>query len=543
MKYLVLLFVLFITVTASGQHHHAPEGEKSATLMPGLGEIHLKVSTANGEAQRFFDQGLAFMYAFNHDEAGRSFKRAADLDPKLAMAYWGIALSLGSNYNLQADPQQRKAAYAAVRKAIELSANASEHERAYIEALSKRYAGDEQADAQKLAADYKSAMAELVARYPDDLDAATLYAESMMNLRPWRLWGADGKPAEGTLEIIAVLEGVIKRNPEHTGANHYYIHAIEASPNPERGLPSAARLERLAPAAGHLVHMPSHIYIRTGDYDAAAKSNAEAIVADRAYIDKTGVQGVYPMMYYNHNIHFLASANGINGRYAEAIKAARELEANVKPHLKAMPMLEMFAPYATLTLVRFRRWDEVLKIEEPDREMRITRALWRFARGMAMAGTGQVKRADEEMKRLLEEAAAVPADAPMGNSTARGVLKVAEFLLAGKIALARGDKKTAFEMLTKGVEAEDSLSYNEPRDWDLPVRESLGGALILSGDYAQAERVLRAELEIHPRNGRALFGLHESLKRQGKTAAARLVEREFTRAWQNADTKLRVEDL
>jgi tetratricopeptide (TPR) repeat protein len=543
MKYLVLVFTLLMPIAAAGQHHHSAEDAKPATLMTGLGEVHLTVSTTKPEAQRFFDQGLAFIYAFNHDEAVRSFRRAAEIDPQLAMAYWGVALALGSNYNLQADPQQQKAAHTAVRKAMELSDKATEHERAYIQALSKRYSIDAQADLQKLAVDYKNAMAELVRRYPDDLDAATLYAESMMNLRPWKLWSADGKPAEGTLEIIAVLEGVIKRNPDHTGANHYYIHAVEASPNPERGLPSAARLERLAPAAGHLVHMPSHIYIRTGDYEAAAKSNAEAIVADREYIARTGVQGVYPLMYYNHNIHFLASANGMKGRYADAIKSARELEANVKPHLKAMPMLEMFAPYATITLVRFRQWDEVMKLSEPDREMKITRSLWRFARGMALAATGQAARADEELKRLREEAAMVPADAPMGNSTARGVLQVAEFLLAGKIALARGDKNTAFELLSKGVEAEDALSYNEPPDWDLPVRESLGGALILSGDHAQAEKVFRAELEKHPRNGRALFGLHESLKRQGQTSAARLVERQFNRAWQSADTKLRVEDL
>ena len=277
-------------------------------LMAGMGAVHHPVSTTDAEAQRFFDQGLAFIYGFNHDEALRSFKRAAELDPQLAMAHWGVALALGSNYNLQADARQQRAAYEAIQKARALAAKASEHERAYIEALSRRYANDPQPDPQKLAVDYKNAMSDLVGRYPDDADAATLYAESMMNLRPWKLWTADGKPAEGTEEIIRVLEGVLRRNPDHTGANHYYIHAVEASPAPERALPSAARLERLAPAAGHLVHMPSHIYIRTGDYEAAAKSHADAILADRTYIEKSGAQGVYPMMYYNHNIHFLASA-------------------------------------------------------------------------------------------------------------------------------------------------------------------------------------------------------------------------------------------
>lgn len=544
MRYLLLLIALLLTpVAAFGQHQH-PAGEmKPVALESGLGDVHHPVSTTNAEAQRFFDQGLAFIYAFNHDEAVRSFKRAAELDPQLAMAHWGVALALGSNYNLQADAEQQRIAYETVQKALSLAGRASEHERAYIEALAKRYSADAQADRQKLALDYRSAMSEVVKRFPDDPDAATLYAESMMNLRPWKLWTADGKPAEGTEEIVSVLEGVLRRSPNHTGANHYYIHAVEASRNPERALPSAARLERLAPAAGHLVHMPSHIYIRTGDYVAAAQSNADAIVADRTYLEKTGARGVYPAMYYNHNIHFLASAHGINGRYADAIKAARELEANVKPHLKAMPMLEMFMPYTSVTLVRFRRWDEILKQPAPAPELKLTTAIWHFARGMAYTGTGQISKAEAELKALQDLAKTVPVDAPLGNSTARGVLQVAEHMLAGKLALARGDKQAAIESLRKGVEAEDALGYNEPADWDIPVRESLGGALLVTGDNAEAEKVFRAEIAKHPRNGRALFGLVESLKRQGKNSSAALVQREFDKAWEKADTKLRVEDL
>ncbi len=543
LRYLTLALALLLPPSMMAQHQHPSDGMKPAALETGLGDVHLPVSTANQEAQRFFDQGLAFIYAFNHEEAVRSFKRAAELDPKLAMAHWGVALALGSNYNLQADSEQQKAAYASLQKALSLSAKAPANERAYIEALSKRYSDDPQADLQKLAAAYKSAMSELVARFPDDLDAATLYAESMMNLRPWKLWTADGKPAAGTEEIISVLEAVLRRNPNHTGANHYYIHAVEASRNPERALPSAARLERLAPAAGHLVHMPSHIYVRTGDYVAAAQSNAEAIVADRAYLEKRGAGGVYPAMYYNHNIHFLASAHGMNGRFGDAIKAARELEANVGPHVKAMPMLEMFMPYVSVTLVRFRRWDEILKQPAPAPELKLTTAIWHFARGMAYAGTGKLAEAEVELKALREQAAAFPADAPLGNSTARGVLAAAEHMLAGKLALARGDHQKAVELLRRGVEAEDALSYNEPADWDLPVRESLGGALLLAGDNAEAEKVFRAELARHPRNGRALFGLVESLKRQAKDSSATLVQREFDRAWARADTKLRVEDL
>ncbi|HYN25052.1 MAG TPA: tetratricopeptide repeat protein, partial [Pyrinomonadaceae bacterium] len=398
MKYLMLALILLVPVVTPGQHSHSPKVMEAASLASGLGDVNHPVSTTNPEAQKFFNQGLAYMYAFNHEEAIRSFKRAASIDPQLAMASWGIALALGSNYNLQADAPQLKEAYTNLQKALTLSQKSSEHERAYIEALVKRYSNDPQADRQKLALDYKNAMGELVKRYPDDLDAATLYAESMMNLRPWKLWSLDGKPAEGTEEIVAVLEGVLRRNPNHIGANHYYIHAVEASRNPERGLPSAARLGKLAPKAGHLVHMPSHIYIRTGDYHEAAQANADAIVADREYIASAGAQGIYSMMYYNHNIHFLAAANAMKGRFADSIKAARELEANVKPHIKAMPMLEMFMPYTSVALVRFSKWDEILKTTQPDPQMKITTAFWHFARGTAFAGMNKPTDADSEFK-------------------------------------------------------------------------------------------------------------------------------------------------
>jgi pimeloyl-ACP methyl ester carboxylesterase len=543
MRYILPLFLLLFSISVFGQHGSHQAGQRQATLLPGMGDVNHPVSTQSAEAQKFFNQGLALLYGFNHDEAVLSFKRAAELDPNLAMAYWGASLALGSNYNLQADPIQLTEAFTNLQKAVQLAPKASEHERAYIEALSKRYSKDAQADQQKLAADYKTAMSELVKKYPDDLDAATLYAESMMNLRPWKLWTPDGKPAEGTLDIVAVLESVLKRNPNHTGANHYYIHAIEASKNPERGLTAASRLGKLAPAAGHLVHMPSHIYIRTGDYADAATSNADAIVADRKYLERTGAKGAYPMMYYNHNIHFLAAAHAMNGHYADALKSARELEANVKPLVEAMPMLEFFMPYPTIVLVRFQKWDEMLKAPKPGENLKITTAFWHFGRGMAFAGTKQTTKAEAELKSLQILIQAVPIETPYGNSAARDVLKVGENLLAGQIILSKGDKTKAIEQLRKAVEAENVVGYNEPPDWDLPAREWLGGALLLNGDNDAAEQIFRDELEKHPRNGRALFGLVESLKRQKKDSSARFVQREFEKAWEKADTKLRVENL
>lgn len=550
MRYFVLTlaFLLAASTTLYSQNHatdmHKAAETKPATLMSGLGDHHHPVSTTNSEAQRFFDQGLTLVYAFNHEEAIRSFKRAAELDPQLAMAYWGIALALGPNINLDVDPAREKAAYEAAQQALSLSAKAPENERAYIEALVKRYSIDPKADLKRLAVDYKNAMGELVKRYPDDLDAATLYAESAMNLRPWQLWSKDGRPAEGTEEIVSVLESVLRRDPDHIGAIHYYIHAVEASPHPERALAYVARLAQQVPAAGHLVHMPAHIYVRTGDYESAARSNKEAAEADQAYIKASGSQGIYPLMYYNHNLHFLAHAYSMAGQFAEAMKAARQLESNIAPHVKAMPMLEGFMLIPTQILVRFRRWDDILKSPEPDRAMAVTNALWHYARGMAYAATGKIESAEAEQKIFMDAAKAISAQTPFGlNNTGSILMPIAGEVLSARIALARKDNKAAIELLRKAVAAEDALNYDEPPGWDAPVRESLGGALLLGGNYAEAEKVFREDLAKHPRSGRSLFGLMESLKAQGKKFAAQMVQREFEIAWKNADVQLRIEDL
>jgi tetratricopeptide (TPR) repeat protein len=552
-RILIVLTVLLFSTATHAQHTHAGTPDaKSMSLIAGLGEVHHPVSTNNAEAQRFFNQGLALVYGFNHDEAVRSFKRAAELDPQLAMAHWGVALALGPNINMPVDAEHEKAAYEAIQVARSLASKASEAERAYIEALTKRYSDDPKADLKKLDVDYKNAMAEVARRFPDDLDAATLYAESMMDLRPWQFWSADGKPADGTMELVAVLESVLRRNPDHIGANHYYIHAVEASPHPEWALPSAQRLKVLAPAAGHLVHMPAHIDIRSGNYDAAARANAYAAEADREYFKATGEQGMYPMMYYSHNLHFLAVASAMQGRYQDSKRAAQQLTAHLSPNLQAsgpmlqalLPLLDAFLPTETLIDVRFRRWDDILKSPAPDRRLVINTALWHFARSMAYASSGKLIEAQKAHDAFLAAMKTLPAGAAYGFlNSASTVLGIADNVASAKIAMARNDKRAAIERLKKALELEDSLNYDEPEDWYIPVRESLGGALMLNGEYAEAEKVFRAELKKHLRNGRALFGLLESLKAQNKKEAAQFVEQEFQTAWKNADTKLRVEDL
>jgi tetratricopeptide (TPR) repeat protein len=549
---LIALTVLLLFTGAFAQHeHHSSSDVKPAALIPGLGDVHHPVSTSNREAQQFFNQGLALVYGFNHDEAVRSFKRAAELDPKLAVAHWGVALALGPNINAPVDAEHEQAAYEALQKARLLEPGASESERAYIEALTKRYSNDPKADLRKLDIDYKNAMADVARRFPDDLDAATLYAESLMDLRPWQFWSSDGKPAEGTEEMVAVLESVLRRNPDHLGANHYYIHAVEASPHPEWALPSAQRLKVLAPAAGHLVHMPAHIDIRSGNYEAAARSNAYAADADRQYFKTTGEQGMYPMMYYSHNLHFLAVANSMQGRYQDAKRAADQLNEHLSGYLHeggpmieaVLPMLDAFMPTPTLMMVRFRRWDDILKAPEPDKKLVFTTTLWHFARGMAYASTGKIDSAESEASLVASAVKSFPAGKTFGFNSASSVFSIPENVLSAKIAMARNDKRSAVAFLKKAVAIQDSLNYDEPEDWYAPVRESLGGALILNGEHAEAEKVFRKELEIHVRNGRALFGLRESLKAQGKKLAAEFVGRTFEVAWKNADTSLRIEDL
>src|SRR5713226_4360939 len=541
----VLLAVLLCGV-AVAQDHSAHSQSKPATLMSGMGDLHHPVSTRNAEAQQFFDQGLRLIYAFNHDEAARSFQRAAELDPKLAMAYWGIAEAVGPNYNDPASADRFRQAHEAIQKAVDLSANASPSEQAYIQAMALRFPADPTSDLRKAAEAYHDAMRGLVKKFPDDLDAATLFAESGMNLHPWGLWHHDGTPEAGTEEVVSTLESVIRRDPNHMGAVHYYIHAVEASPNPERALAGANKLASLAPAAGHIVHMPAHIYIRTGDYESAVKTNEEAAAVDRAYIKASGVQGIYPMMYYSHNLHFIATCSAMKGNYPEAKKTADMLAAHVGPHVKDMPPLEGFMTIPMAVDIRFHKWDEILKMPKPNADMKTTTVFWHFGRGMALAAKGKISEAEAEHKAVAEAEANTPEDVVFAmpvNNKAKDVLAVARDVLGGKIALVKKDNAAAIALLQNAVTLQDSLKYSEPEDWFFPVRESLGAALLVNGDAAGAEKVFREDLDRHPRNPRSLFGLEQALKAQNRDYDAGFVQKQFHASWKGSTSQLKVEDL
>jgi tetratricopeptide (TPR) repeat protein len=537
----LLLALLFCCSLAGAQQSGSP-----VTLMNGLGDLHHAVFTRNPEAQKFFDQGLRLVYAFNHDEAARSFQHAAELDSTMAMAYWGIAEAVGPNYNDPGNEPRRKQAYEAIQKAKQLSANSPANERAYIDALAQRYSNDPHADLRQLAVNYADAMREVAKKYPDDLDASVLFAESLMNLHPWGLWKTDGTPQENTPEIVSVLESVLRRDPNHLGAVHYYIHAVEASTNPDRALSEANRLASLAPGAGHIVHMPAHVYIRTGYYEDAIQTNEKAAAADRAYLQASGAQGIYPMMYYSHNLHFIAISAGMTGQYDEARKAADQLADNVRPHVKEVPPLEAFLAIPIAVQVRFHRWKDILQMPQPDASMNTVTSFWHFARGLAFANTGKLDQAEAEHKALAGIEAATPADAIFSmpfNNKSRSILRIADDVLAARIACARKDNATEVRALRDAVATQDSLNYGEPPDWFFPVRESLGAALLEGGQAQEAEKVFRADLEQNPRNPRSLFGLQATLKSQGRTYDADMVEHQFQDAWKHADMKLTLAEL
>jgi len=542
----IKLIVLLLAAGSYAQaqhHHHEHQPSKPTELLEGLGNHVHPIATDSALAQKFFDQGLALIFGFNHDEAARLFARASELEPKSPMPHWGIALALGPNYNLPPMPEREEKAWRAIAKAKELATNAPENERAYVEALVTRYSKDPHEDRHKLAVAYKDAMKEVKECYPDDLDAATLYAEALMNLRPWQLWTADGLPAEGTLEIVEVLENVLRRDPNHPGANHYYIHAVEASKTPERALPSAMRLGSIMPGAGHIVHMPSHIFLRLGDFQSSATVNETASEVDRKYIERSGAKGVYPLMYYSHNLHFVSYARMMQGRYDDALDYARRLKRNVDGSIDEMPMIAPYGTFEWLILSRFAKWEELLAQSRPKEKNGFLNAMYHYSRGLAFAGLGRTNEAKVERGEMEGVSGEISEKERLMINSARSVLAIGLADLDARIARAEGDTGTEIVHWRRAVDLQDKLSYMEPPEWHYPVREALGGALLRQGKPSEAEAVFRKDLEINPRNGRSLFGLLEALKVQKKSVSTDWVKKEFTEAWKYSPASLTIEDL
>ena len=512
-----------------------------APLFKNLGDLHFPVSTDNERAQAFFDQGLRLTYAFNHAEAHRSFMEAARLDPGMAMAHWGQAYALGPNINdMFPDEERRKKSIEAVEKAKSLYNNASDKEKALIDALLTRYSHDLTTELQDLNIAYMGAMTEVNQKFNDDADILTLYAASVMNTCPWNYWDKDGNPSEGIPEAKAALEKAVEINPDNPGAHHYYIHMVEL-PNPDLAVPSAERLGSLMPAAGHIVHMPSHIYIRVGRYMDAVTSNQAAILADEDYISQCFSQGMYPLGYYPHNIHFLWSAASLLGASDMAIDAAKKTAEKVPVgELQELPFLQDFASTPLLAYTRFGKWNEILTVPPPSEEIKHLRLIWHYARGVAFVRKNNLKEAEEELaaiKTLKEDPELEEFLGTFQNPTS-SIAKVAYHVVAGEIASLKGDLDTAIKEFEMAVEMEDQLIYSEPPAWYIPTRQNLGAVLLQANKFEEAEKIYNEDLEKLRQNGWSLMGLHKSLKAQGKEAEAQKIMEEYKKAWEHADIEI-----
>jgi tetratricopeptide (TPR) repeat protein len=548
-RWIVYLALPFIAAACSTQTPHGdvahtqpatPAAAPRPVLYDSLGSYSYRITTKSPEAQRWFDQGLRLVYAFNHAEAQRAFREAARLDPSCAMCFWGIALTEGSNYNSPTDPDREKRALAAVRQAQQHAASARPSQRALIAALARRHAADPGASRVALDRAYADAMREAARQFPDDLEVATFFADAMMNLRPWNLWAPDGAAHPGTEELVKTLERVLAKEPNHPGALHLYIHAVEASRQPQRAEAAADRLAKLMPGAGHMVHMPSHIYWRVGRYGDAVAVNAAAVKADRAYFKTSQASPLYRGLYYPHNIDFIWHAASMQGRGAETIRAAREFaETAPAEMIKQMPDMETAPVAPIVALVRFGRWDEVLSHPSPPREWPYTRGMWHYARGLAF----NAKRQPAEARRELTELEAVLASVSPDRTLAfffrtKNMLQLAANVLAGEIAATGADTATAARLLRAAVAEQDTHWFTEPPPWYFPVRQALGAILIQAGRAREAEQVYRDDLARNPNNGWSLFGLAQSLRAQGKIAEAEQADASFKKAWARADVTL-----
>ncbi len=532
----------------SGTHQHyghganadqpAPDGSMAPRLQH-LGEHRFPVSSKNPQAQRFIDQGVNLAYGFNHAEAARSFKEAARLDPECAMAYWGQAWVLGPNINAPMDTSAERSAKELVTEALKHLAGASPRERAYLDALAQRYRGDAATRVECDSA-FASAMATVAKRYPADLDAQVIWAEAMMDLRPWNYWRRDGSPYSGTLAIRERLEAVLAKAPNHPQAIHLYIHLLESTPDAHFAEGPSDRLRTLVPGAGHMVHMPSHIYQRLGRYADAIRSNQLAAAADEDYITQCRAQGLYPMAYYPHNVHFIWFAASADGQSAVALASARKVASQVSDSLlAAIPLLAGFRVVPWYALTRFGRWDEMLAERHPRSPDKFLNAIWHYARGLALVANGRRDEATRELDSLRTLATSGGLDYQLFSpNSAANILAVAPEALAGELAEARGDHDTAIRHLERAVRFEDALVYTEPEEWHYPPRLALGAVLLAAGRPREAETVYWDDLRDHPENGWALRGLADALAAQGRKAEAAEAQARFERAWARADVKL-----
>jgi tetratricopeptide (TPR) repeat protein len=546
-KKIVLLVLLAPAVALSAQtHKHYEETPEAAQAGPGgqlaprlqnLGPHTFKVTTSSARAQQYMSQGVNLTYGFNHAEAGRSFREAARLDPQLAMAYWGQALVLGPNINAAMTPEDEPKALELVQKAVSLKAKATPRERDLIDALAKRYTGKKE---DRAAADkaYSAAMHAVHKKYPGDLDIAAMYAESVMDLRPWGYWMPDGSPHEGTAEISALMESVIQRNPKHPLALHLYIHLME-SVFPEKAERAADLLLPLMPGAGHMIHMPSHIYQRVGRFDDAVKSNDLAAKADEDYITQCRAQGLYPMGYYPHNVHFLWFAATADGRGQLAIEQAKKVASKVPDDaMKELPLLAGFRVVPYYALTRFGKWDEMLEQPTPPAGNLYLTGIWHYNRGLAFVAKGQLFDAERELLEVRRIAADKGLEfALFSPNTAANIFAVAPAVLAGELFAARKEYDQAVAQLERAVRLEDALVYTEPSEWHYPPRHALGAVLLEAGRAREAEVVYWEDLRKTPGNGWALLGLQKALAAQGKTDQAALVQKRYEKAFARADVK------
>jgi tetratricopeptide (TPR) repeat protein len=523
-----------------GDDQAASVEQIGAPLFGDLGNHQYEISSTNPLSQRYFNQGLNLAYGFNHQEAVRAFKEGARLDPGCAMCYWGQAVALGPNINKAMDDADISAAYTAAQLALEKSAASTPVERALIVALTARYDPQSNADRVKLDAAYANAMREVATQFPDDLEVQTLFAESLMDLMPWEYYEADGTPKRETTEVIDALEFVLAKNPEHPGAIHLYIHAVEATDAPERAEPYADRLRNLVPGAGHLVHMPAHIYLRVGRYADASLANELAAAADESYINQCKAQGFYPATYYPHNIHFLWYTSAMEGRRQTSIEAAKKLYGALPlDQVEEFKEVEYFVPIPLLAYARFGEWDAILAEAPPPESWPYASAMWHYTQGLAHIAKGNLDKAESELTAVDEILAGELIDTReilfvLGRSNSA----IARTELAARIELARGNAEAGIALLRVAIEKEDALPYVEPPYWYYPIRQRLGAALMQTNAAAEAEAVFRRDLEIYKHNGWSLYGLHQSLLAQGKEEEARQVEEQLNAIWQAADIEL-----